>query len=141
MTKLDKRFTATLQRSPSKGGWTFALGGIALALVAVIASLNLTRMLLFVKILLALSLFAVALGIILLAIYGRADFQSSVTTFGGDYDRIISAARSAGFRATPPAAPLCFGRSTCCRRWRSRSSTTGDGRLRTSRSRPSRSSG
>jgi hypothetical protein len=25
MTKLDKEFTATLQRSPSKGGWTYVV--------------------------------------------------------------------------------------------------------------------
>jgi APA family basic amino acid/polyamine antiporter len=97
-------------------GWGFATGAIVLVLVALMMSLSLHRALQIFKILFALSLIGVVVSIILLLIHGRGDFASSVTRFGGNYNKIIADAHKAGyaggggfnFKNTILAMPLAF---------------------------------
>ncbi len=97
-------------------GWSFAIGAVTLALVALLMSLSLRVALRIYKVLFAISLIGIVLSIILLLINGRDDFVASVSEFGGNYDRVISDARDAGyagganfdFSNTILAMPLAF---------------------------------
>lgn len=96
--------------------WGFAIGAITLVLVAVLMSLHLRVALRIYQVLFAISLIGVVLSVILLLINGRSDFQDAVTAFGGNYDKVLSDARAAGysgsanfdFSNTILAMPLAF---------------------------------
>jgi basic amino acid/polyamine antiporter, APA family len=96
--------------------WGFAIGAIILVLCAALMSMSLRRALKIYGVLFLFSLVSVALSIIVLAIHGRGDFISSVTQFGGNYNKIITDAHKAGyagsatfsFKNTILAMPLAF---------------------------------
>lgn len=75
----------------------FGIGAAALILVAVLMSFSLRRLLRVQNVLLAFSLLSVVIAIILLLVNGRNEFAQAVTRFGGDYNKIISDARAAGY--------------------------------------------
>ncbi len=96
--------------------WGFAIGAIVLILTALMMSFSLHRALQIFKLLFAISLIGVVLSMILLLIHGRGDFISSVSKYGGDYDKILADAHKAGyaggggfdFKNTILAMPLAF---------------------------------
>jgi amino acid transporter len=78
-------------------GLQFGIGAATLILVAVMMSFSLRRMLRIQNFLLAFSLLSVVIGIVLLLTTGRSEFAQAVTRFGGDYNKIIADAHSAGY--------------------------------------------
>jgi amino acid transporter len=111
----NETFTRWATDVTSKG-WSFGIGAVTLVLVYILMSSNIRIALRIFKILFAISLVGVVLSIILLLIHGRGDFQNSVSTFGGDYDKVIRDAHAAGysgggnfdFSNTILAMPLAF---------------------------------
>ena len=96
--------------------WGFAIGAVTLVLTALLMSMGLHRALQIFKGLFFFSLIGIGISIVLLLIYGRGHFVSSVGNFGGNYDKIISDAHKAGysggggfsFHNTVLAMPLAF---------------------------------
>lgn len=97
-------------------GWQFGIGALALVLTAVMMSLGLRRMLRLQRAIFYLSLVGVGISILLLLIHGRSDFAASVARFGGNYDKVIADAHTAGYSGggsfdlgnTLLAMPLAF---------------------------------
>jgi amino acid transporter len=96
--------------------WGFAIGAVTLVLVFILMSLNIRVALRIYQVLFAISLLGVFLSIILLLLHGRGDFRDAVSSFGGDYDKVIRDAHAAGyagganfdFSNTILAMPLAF---------------------------------
>jgi amino acid transporter len=97
-------------------GWGFGIGAVTLVLVAILMSVSLRLAMRIYKLLFAISLLGIAIAIILLLVNGRSDFEQAVAAFGGDYDKILSDARAAGFSGSASfdfsntilAMPLAF---------------------------------
>lgn len=97
-------------------GWQFGIGAAALLLTALMMSVGLRRTLKLQRVLFLLSLIGVALSVILLVLHGRDDFVASVARFGGDYGKVLTDARTAGYAGggsfdlgnTLLAMPLAF---------------------------------
>lgn len=110
------RFTSWGATLGTSKNWGFAIGAITLILTALLMSLGLRRALQIFKVLFALSLVGIVVSVILLIVHGRGDFASSVTRFGGNYDKILGDAHKAGyaggggfsFHNTILAMPLAF---------------------------------
>jgi amino acid transporter len=97
--------------------WQFAIGAIALVLVAILMSLRLQVAMRIFQILFYLSLISIAIAIVLTAINSRDAFVAAVSQFGGNYDQMIADAKAAGWPgypagidwgATLQATPLLF---------------------------------
>jgi amino acid transporter len=109
-------FTRWAAEVGASKGWSFGIGAVTLVLVGLLMSFGLRRALAIYKVLFALSLVGVVLAIILLVIHGRGDFRDAVTSYGGNYDGMLAAARKAGFAGsahfdlgnTILALPLAF---------------------------------
>ena len=112
----SKWFTDAGATLATSKNWGFVTGAITLVLVALMMSLSLHRALQIFKVLFALSLVGVVVSVILLLIHGRGDFVDAAARFGGNYDKIIADAHSAGyaggsgfdFKNTILAMPLAF---------------------------------
>lgn len=112
----SQRFNDWAVTVATSKNWGFAIGAITLVLTAVLMSLHLRLALRIYKVLFAISILGVVLSIILLLLNGRDDFREAVGTFGGDYDKVLSDARAAGFAGsanfdfsnTILAMPLAF---------------------------------
>jgi amino acid transporter len=79
---------------------------LALALLGV--SLRVRDVMRIVKVLFALTLLGLVVSIVLLLVNGRGDFRDAAAAAGGDYDQVLSAARSAGF---PGSADFDLGQT------------------------------
>ncbi len=96
--------------------WSFAIGAVTLVLVALLMSLSLRLAMRIYKVLFAISILGILIAIVLLLVNSRSDFEQTVATFGGDYDKILSDARAAGFSGSASfdfsntllAMPLAF---------------------------------
>jgi basic amino acid/polyamine antiporter, APA family len=97
--------------------WQFAIGAVILVLVALLMSLRLQLAMRIFQVLFYVSLVGVVIAVLLTIVVDRAGFVASVTTFGGDYDSMIAAAKAAGWPgyesgidwgATLGATPLLF---------------------------------
>lgn len=97
--------------------WQFGLGAVVLILVAILMSMRLQTAMRIFRILFYLSLISIALAIILTLINDRPAFVAAVSTFGGNYDKMVADAKAAGWPgygssidwgATLGATPLLF---------------------------------
>lgn len=97
--------------------WQFALGAIALVLVAILMSIRLGTAMRIFQVLFYVSLISIGIAIILTAINDRNAFTAAVTAYGGNYNQMIADAKTAGWAgygsgidwgATLGATPLLF---------------------------------
>jgi amino acid transporter len=77
--------------------WTFALGAIAIIATALMVSLSMHQALRIWRVIFAVSILGLLIALAILVVNGRSDFVAAVSRFGGNYDKVLSDARSAGF--------------------------------------------
>lgn len=97
--------------------WQFGIGAVILVLTAVLMSMRLRTAMRIFRWIFYLSLVSVVVTILLTAVNGREAFVAAVSTFGGDYQKMIDDAKAAGWPgygasidwgATIAATPLAF---------------------------------
>jgi amino acid transporter len=96
--------------------WQFWLGAVALALTAVLMSVNIRAWTRIFYVIFLLSVVGVVIAVVLMLLHGRDDFREALTRFGTSYEEVIRAARDAGYAGgghfnltnTFAATPLAF---------------------------------
>lgn len=80
--------------------WTFGIAAGALVFITLAASIKLQHTLQITKAIFFISVVCVFIALVLLVINGRGDFKNAVTSYGGNYDKLIATARKAGYQSS-----------------------------------------
>ncbi len=83
-----------------RDGWTFGIAAVVTVAIFIASSVRLTWTLRVAWVLLGLAVAGVIVSIIVMLFNSRSDFVSEVSSFGGNYAKVIADGRAAGFGST-----------------------------------------